>query len=137
MSTTIKKGSIQQARNNLKANIDNDRKKRHEDNYHNNKYSKYYGSKAWKELRNWYISNHVLCENCLRYNIFTPAECVHHKQIFSHAVSQEDKYNLLLAPQNCMSLCESCHQEMHNIARTKGLDYIDECIPIKIKYKDI
>ena len=133
MSTTIKKGSIQAARDQLKANIKEEKEKRKENTYHNNKYSKYYGSKAWKDLRNWYISVHPLCENCMRYGRYVEADCVHHKQIFSHAVSQEDKYNLLLLPQNCMSLCESCHQEMHNIARTKGLDYIDECIPVEMK----
>ena len=37
-------------------------------------WSKYYGSKLWHSLRNSYIREHPLCEECLAKGIVTPAE---------------------------------------------------------------
>ena len=134
MSTTIPKGSsIERIRANLKANIEQKKQERNTNQYHNSKWNKYYGNKAWKELRNWYISEHPLCENHLRYGIRKTADNVHHKCPFSTANTEEGKYILLLSQSNLMSLCKECHREFHAIAKQNGLNYIDNCIPIELK----
>ena len=138
-STTIPKGSnIERIRANLKANIQKEKKekKREKNTYHNNKWNKYYSTKAWHTLRNWYISLHPFCEMHQKYGILKEAECVHHIKIFGYGATNEDKYNMLLDPSNLMSLCESCHKEMHRIANAKGLSYIDRCIPVELQEEE-
>jgi len=64
---------------------------------------KRYG-RAWKRIRDKYISAHPLCEECTKADKLTPAEEVHHIVPLSkggtHAVT------------NLMSLCTSCHSEI-------------------------
>ena len=50
-------------------------------------WSKYYGSKLWHSLRNSYIREHPLCEECLAKGIVTPAEHVHHITPFSQGAN--------------------------------------------------
>ena len=79
----------------------------------NSKWSKYYGSVAWKQLRNWYITEHPLCERCLAKGISVPAEEVHHRKRFSEGTTMDERYELLLDPLNLQSLCRKCHMEIH------------------------
>lgn len=132
-NTSLPKGSIQKARSNLKASIKKDKEERKKNTYHNNQYHNYYASKAWKELRDWYIDQQPLCEIHKKYDIYKPAEEVHHKNIWSFAPTEEDKWSLLLDPSNLMSLCSDCHRQLHQIARAKGLKYIDDCVPFELE----
>lgn len=86
---------------------------------HNEKWSKYYGDKRWKKLRNWYITNHPLCESCLFNGRSVPAEHVHHKIPFATGETMEDRFRLLLDPSNLESVCQECHQKIHNELKHK------------------
>ena len=76
-------------------------------------WSKYYGSKLWHSLRNSYIREHPLCEECLAKGIVTPAEHVHHITPFSQGATAEERWDLLLDESNLQSLCMACHKEKH------------------------
>ena len=76
-------------------------------------FAKFYNDIRWKNLRNWYITEHCLCEECLKNNIATPATEVHHIVPWSRGENAYEMYNLLLDPNNLMSLCKHCHKEKH------------------------
>ena len=81
---------------------------------HTNQSSKYYNSKYWLKLRNSYIVSHPLCEECIKKDIITPAEHVHHKKEFLSGTSEEERWSLLLDESNLMSVCAKCHHKLHN-----------------------
>ena len=78
----------------------------------NRQYEKYGRSKEekrqygyrWKKLRAAYISQHPLCEQCLKEGRVTRAEEVHHIVPLSHGGKHEFS--------NLMSLCKSCHSRI-------------------------
>lgn len=61
---------------------------------------KRYG-RAWKRIRDRYISEHPLCEQCQKEGRITSAEEVHHIQPLSQGGNH--------ARENLMALCKSCH----------------------------
>ena len=82
----------------------------------NQKYNKYlrgydsherYDSR-WIKVRKMYITNHPLCEECLKENKYTKATLVHHK--LPVAVDENKKYDL----ENLESVCSSCHKKLHD-----------------------
>ena len=73
---------------------------------------KAYQSKEWRELRDTYIRMHPLCEECIKKNIVTPAQDVHH--IKSPFTKGNINYHLLLDMNNLESVCKVCHAEIHN-----------------------
>lgn len=75
----------------------------------NKRYEKYdrdpavrrrYG-RAWKRIRDRYITAHPMCEECVRHGKLTPAEEVHHILPLSRGGNHNEE--------NLMSLCKSCH----------------------------
>ena len=80
---------------------------------HNDKWNIFYGDRRWKKLRHWYITNHPICEDCLFEGRSVPAEHVHHIRPFSEGETLEDKFALLLDPDNLASLCHLCHAKRH------------------------
>lgn len=78
-----------------------------------NRSAKYYNDRRWGLLRNWYIRNNPLCEECLLKGISRAAEHVHHKKEFLKGKTEEERYELLLDPDNLESVCKECHQEIH------------------------
>ena len=64
---------------------------------------KRYG-RAWKRIRDRYISIHPLCEQCEMEARITPAEEVHHILPLGHGGTH--------AEENLMSLCKSCHSRI-------------------------
>ena len=73
---------------------------------------KAYQSQSWKCLREVYMHQHPLCEECLKKNKVTPAQSIHHiKSPFEKGVIN---YQLLLDPNNLMAVCNECHGEIHN-----------------------
>ena len=78
-----------------------------------NKSAEYYASKAWRDLRDWYIQRHPLCERCFEQGKITPAEHVHHKTPFLTGITKSDKFALLTDPDNLMSVCAPCHKMIH------------------------
>lgn len=73
---------------------------------------KAYQSKEWRALRDTYIRMHPLCEECMKKNMVTPAQDVHH--IKSPFTKGNINYTLLLDMNNLMSVCKTCHAEIHN-----------------------
>ena len=67
--------------------------------------NKKYG-RAWKRIRDKYVSTHPLCERCLKEGRLTPVEEVHHIL----PVSKGGRHT----QDNLMSLCKSCHNKIHH-----------------------
>ena len=66
---------------------------------HRNRYGR-----AWKRIRDRYITAHPLCEQCERNNKITPAQEVHHIKPLSQGGTHDE--------QNLMALCTPCHSEI-------------------------
>ena len=73
---------------------------------------KYYNTPEWKKLRDTYIKEHPLCEDCLNEGKVVPAEDIHH--IRSPFQNGECNKALLLDYNNLMALCKQCHNKRHN-----------------------
>lgn len=61
-------------------------------------------NRTWRRIRDQYIAEHPLCEQCEMNGKLTRAEEVHHKKPLSEG-GTHDKSNL-------MALCKSCHSEI-------------------------
>ena len=72
---------------------------------------KAYQDKNWRKLRDTYLKQNPLCEECLNKGKVTPAEDVHHKR--SPFRGGEINYNLLLDYNNLESVCKDCHGKIH------------------------
>ena len=72
--------------------------------------NKRYG-RSWKRIRDRYISEHPLCEDCLSRGIYRPAEEVHHKLPLADGGTHEKN--------NLVSLCRSCHMKAHGVLGTR------------------
>ena len=79
----------------------------------NRRYEKYdrdpavrrrYG-RAWKRIRDRYVSQHPLCEQCLEHGILRPVEEVHHKIPLAEGGTHEES--------NLISLCKECPARIH------------------------
>ena len=62
-----------------------------------------YGTE-WRRVRGRYISQHPLCEECLKAGKLTPATEVHHILPLSRGGTHEEK--------NLMALCKPCHSRI-------------------------
>lgn len=78
----------------------------------NTRYNKYerpydsserYGS-AWRRIRNKYIKEHPLCEECEKNGRLTPAKEVHHILPLEKGGTHDES--------NLMALCKSCHSRI-------------------------
>jgi 5-methylcytosine-specific restriction protein A len=65
--------------------------------------NKRYG-RAWKRIRDRYVKEHPLCEECKKHGRPTPVEEVHHIVPLSKGGGNEFS--------NLMSLCKSCHSSI-------------------------
>lgn len=116
----------QQLRNTIRNQIEGKKQERQEAvKLHNKKYNKYYQSSGWKALRLWKITTSPLCENCLHYDIVTPADEVHHKIPWLTGKTEADRWRLLLDASNTMSLCSSCHKLYHRYMRQNNTNIVD------------
>lgn len=61
--------------------------------------------RAWKRIRDKYVSQHPFCEKCFEKGIVVTAQEVHHIKPLSEG-GTHDKENLI-------SLCKSCHAKIH------------------------
>lgn len=76
---------------------------------------KYYGSMAWRNLRDYFITNHPLCQDCALKGRSVPAEEIHHVVPFLLGKNEMEKWRLLLDMNNLVSLCKECHIERHRV----------------------
>lgn len=81
---------------------------------HSNKWQKFYGSRAWHNLRESKLLEQPLCERCLEHDIVRPATDVHHVCVFGSCPTEEEMWKWFLNYDNLMSLCKNCHNEIHN-----------------------
>ncbi|MGE6343768.1 HNH endonuclease [Bacillus mycoides] len=69
---------------------------------------RFYNSIAWKNCRQLALKrDHYLCQECLKQNIITQADMVHHIEHF------KDKPDKALVLENLISLCNVCHNKEH------------------------
>lgn len=61
--------------------------------------------RAWKRIRDRYVSQHPLCEMCLGNDRMTPTEEVHHKLPLAEGGTHDQS--------NLIALCQSCHSRIH------------------------
>lgn len=80
---------------------------------HENRSEIFYGSKLWHILRNDFIKEHPLCEECYKKGIIKQAEHVHHVIPFLNGQSEAEQWDLFSDENNLMSLCLDCHHEKH------------------------
>ena len=80
--------------------------------------NRFYDSKKWKRCREVYLSEHPLCERCLKAGRASTAEHVHHKIELT-----EENYKdpmIALNPEHLEALCFDCHQKEHHEAEEVG-----------------
>ncbi len=69
----------------------------------------FYKTKKWKQKREAILRRDTYrCRQCKRYGRVTPANTVH------HVYPLEDYPELKLSNDNLISLCDTCHENMHN-----------------------
>ncbi|WP_407938551.1 HNH endonuclease [Niallia nealsonii] len=77
---------------------------------------KFYKSRAWKDLREVALRrDNYECQNCKGRGRYHRAQCVHHiKEVKPHP-------ELALTLDNLMSLCNACHNQVHDrVAAKRG-----------------
>ena len=73
----------------------------------------FYSSAAWKSIRAYVMKrDHYLCQDCLKKNIVTPAEEVHHTIVLTPSTINDP--SISLNPDLLVSLCRFCHQQRHS-----------------------
>ena len=89
----------------------------------------FYKTKKWETKRQSILRrDEYLCRECKRYGKTTPATTVH------HILPLEQRPDLKLHTINLISLCESCHNQMHdrntNELTEKGLQWVERISPL-------
>ena len=74
-----------------------------------------YATPQWKKMRETYLKEHPLCEECLKIGKVTPATQVHHK--ISPFKGEEINWGLLYDYKNLEAVDAVCHQRIHNAKR--------------------
>lgn len=72
---------------------------------------KAYQNTKWRKMRDTYMHEHPICEECLKQGKVTPAEDIHHKR--SPFQKGEVNWNLLLDYNNLEAVCKDCHGRIH------------------------
>lgn len=99
-----------------------------------NKYGDFYGSEAWRRLRNTYISLHPLCQECLEHNTVEPATEVHHIYPYLRGKDEQERWELFLDEKNLRSLCSKCHTAVHVKDRIYNMGRLDNLTDKEWKY---
>ena len=73
---------------------------------------KAYNTTEWRKLRESYLKQHPVCEECLNKGKVTPAEDIHHS--ISPFKNGECNKALFLDYNNLQALCKQCHSSIHN-----------------------
>lgn len=73
-----------------------------------------YTSTKWRKLRLAHLQQHPLCELCQKEGKVVPAIDVHHIISFMSTNDHLKRKYLAYNPDNLMSLCKECHQNIHH-----------------------
>lgn len=76
-------------------------------------YIKLINSKEWKSLRKRKLTDKPICEVCEESGKSTLAEEVHHKIPVESVSSEHQMKRLMFSYNNLMSVCHTCHAEIH------------------------
>ena len=78
-------------------------------------WQKYYQTSQWKNLRALHRQEQPLCQCCLKYfDRVRAVEEVHHICKISNGANEYERMMLLTDPDNIVSLCKECHDNVHN-----------------------
>lgn len=74
-----------------------------------------YNMSEWKKLRLAYIMQHPLCERCLSNGIVNGnnIQCHHKQSPFDEGLTENERLERLLDPNNIESICPQCHGKEH------------------------
>jgi len=75
---------------------------------------KYYNSIGWRKLRQSIMSTYPLCVECASKGISRQATDLHHRIPFLTGKTDDERWQLLLDPDNVVPLCEPCHYNIHS-----------------------
>lgn len=85
--------------------------KRYDNSRKDDKEFKFYRTKAWKKFREYILSrDNDLCQECLKEDKITRGNLVH------HIVPIREDYEKRLDFENCITVCNDCHEKIHNRA---------------------
>lgn len=92
---------------------------------------KAYNNSSWRKLRESYLRQNPLCEDCLSKGKVTPATDVHH--IKSAFRGGEINWNVLLDYNNLQALCKECHGNHHakeqgHVSAQDVLEFLEELL---------
>lgn len=76
-------------------------------------YIKLINSKDWKALRQRKLQENPLCEVCSEIGKSTLATEVHHRIPVESVASEMQMRKLMFSQNNLMSVCHTCHAEIH------------------------
>lgn len=79
--------------------------------------TKLYNTSGWRKLRQSYLLDHPLCEDCLLEGKTTTSEEVHHKIPILSVEDELEQKELLLDYNNLRALCREHHHLIHNNMR--------------------
>lgn len=83
--------------------------------------SRFYSSIEWQTVREMAIRrDFYLCQDCLKKNLITPAEEVHH--IIKLTPDNINDPEIALNLDNLVSLCKDCHAARHSQPKRYKLD---------------
>ena len=80
---------------------------------HSKLYVKLMNSARWRRLRDEWIREHPLCEECKRKGIVEPARCVHHITPIESGRNDKQCEDLAFSRANLQALCYQCHADIH------------------------
>lgn len=83
--------------------------------------NEFYWSGKWKKCRATYLSEHPVCERCIKIGIAVPAEHVHHKIELDENNCKDPM--IALNPDNLEALCFECHRKEHHNSPEVGEDF--------------
>lgn len=73
----------------------------------------YYNKSEWKALRKAHLQAHPICETCEKKGIIKPAQVHHLLSPFEEGLTEMERMERLLNPNNLQSLCAECHGRQH------------------------
>lgn len=92
-----------------------------------------YNNPEWRKLRDIYMKEHPLCEECLSQGKITPAQDIHHKE--SPFKNGETNHMLLLDYNNLQALCKECHGNKHS--KQQGKQTVQDVLRILADLLDV
>lgn len=89
------------------------------DKERDSKYVKFYKTKEWRMVRDKVLSrDYGLCKLCYKDMRITHAVTVHHIE------EVKEDWDKRLNENNLICLCNSCHNQVHGIYKTKGVQVL-------------